>query len=145
MKYFIIGLIVLVVLVVWFKQPPKRTGLENGTRITLTSQSMVLHATLNDTVAAKSLEAKLPMQISFGRSSVDYCATAPQLDSSKSQSQFGWHNGDISYVGGWLSIFYSGQHRLPMPMMVLGSIDSADMAKIKEAGSQVSFTIEVEK
>lgn len=145
MKYIIIGLIVLVLVVVWFKQPPRRIGLENGTRITLTSENMVIHATLNDTEAAKSLAAKLPMQVSFGRSSVDYCATAPQLDSKRSQSQFGWHNGDISYVGGWLSIFYGGQHRLPMPMMVLGNIDSADMPKLNAAGSQISFKIEVAK
>ena len=135
--------IIILVLVIWFKQAPKRSDLENGTRIILKSGKSMLNATLNNSVASRSLIAMLPMDISFGRSSVDFCATAPNLEQNSKERQFGWHDGDISLVGGWLSIFYGGQHRLPMPMMVLGSIDEADITKLKELGGSVRFRIEI--
>lgn len=47
-----IALIVVLILAVWFTRAPKRSGLENGTRITLTASGTVLYATLNDTSAA---------------------------------------------------------------------------------------------
>ena len=139
----IIILLVIILLVIWFIRPPKRSGLENGTRITLTSGGKILHATLNDTKAAQSFEQILPMTISFGKSSLDYCGTAPALDLVSSERQFGWRNGDISIVGGWISIFYVFQHRLPMPLTVLGSIDQEDLPKLNELSGSVSFKIEV--
>ncbi len=134
---------VLVLLIFWFSRPPRRSGLENGTRVTLTSGDYVLHATLNSTKAAESLRSKLPMSISLGRSSLDYCGTAPALESDSSERQYGWRNGDISIVGGWISIFYVVQHRLPMPVMVLGSIDESDLHVLKKLDNSVSFRIEI--
>ncbi len=147
MPYIITGIVIVIIvlLVLWFKQAPRRSGLEHGTRITLTSKYGVLHATLNHSVAAKSFEDLLPMDISFGKSGVDFCTTAPNLKTKRGQGQFGWHLGDITYVGGWLSIFYAGQHRLPMKLMVLGNIDKEDIQLLKSLNSQVSFKIEIEK
>ncbi len=79
---------ILVFLVIWFSRPPKRRGLENGTRITLTAGSIVLHATLNVTKAAESFK-----------------------------------------------------HQLPLPLMVLGSIDEVDIPKLKDLGSHASIFV----
>ncbi len=145
MIIFIAIIVVLAGLVFWFAQAPKRSGLENGTKITLTSEDVVIHATLNNTKAAKSFASQLPKEISFGKSGVDFCATMTTIETDLSERQYGWHKGDISYVGGWLSIFYKGQNRLPIKMMVIGSINEEDFETLIDLEGSVVFKVDIAK
>ncbi|MDD3222896.1 MAG: cyclophilin-like fold protein [Lachnospiraceae bacterium] len=55
----------------------------------------VIPATLNDTVAAKDFETRLPFTVKGSDSGIDYCCVAKEGKCAPEQRQSGWKNGDI--------------------------------------------------
>ena len=71
--------------------------------VRITDGTTTLRATLNDTVAAKDFEKRLPFACKGYDSGVDYCCTAASGLFDPAETQTGWKNGDISLGGGWFA------------------------------------------
>ena len=99
------------------------------TKVKLFIGSDVTMATLNDSVSAKSMIAKLPYTVSVSRAHVDYCGLLPEpLESVDSEAGRGWKNGEISYIPGadWIAFFFGGEEESASdsnPQHIIGRVD----------------------
>lgn len=111
--------------------------------ITISDGSTVLRATLNDTVAAKDFEKRLPMVCSGYDSGMDYCCNVANGLFDPLELQTGWKNGDLSLGGGWFAILYGGEEQSAAyrDMMIIGHVDSEDLPKIDGMSKNVNLTI----
>lgn len=111
--------------------------------ITITSGNTVLHATLNDTMAAKDFSQRLPLAVSGYDSGIDYCCTAASGVFDPAEMQTGWKNGDISLGGGWFALLYGGQEQSNAyrNMMIIGHILDKDLKLIKTLPEKATFTV----
>ena len=145
MTIWAIAILCVIGIAVYCTREPKRSGLENGTRIELIIKDTVLHATLNNTRTSLAFQEQLPKTYSVSKSSVDICGGATDLPSDRSERQTGWKIGDIDYGGGWFMIFHGGQNNIPfLKMMVIGSIDENDIAKLNELNGNFQITVQKE-
>lgn len=81
-------------------------------RIVMHFEDMEISALLNDTAAARSLVAGLPVTVRMSASAVGICGAAPfELPVDSAHVHRGWANGDINYNpgGGWLAVFYEDE------------------------------------
>lgn len=113
--------------------------------IKITDGKTVLRAVLNDTVAARDFEKRLPFTVSGYDSGIDYCCTAASGIYDPMETQRGWKNGDISLGGGWFALLYSGQEQSSeyRNMMIIGHIYDEDLELIKEMPGKVNLTVSV--
>lgn len=111
--------------------------------IRITDGNTVLRAMLNDTLAAKDFEKRLPFTVSGYDSGIDYCCTAASGLFDPMELQTGWKNGDISLGGGWFSLLYGGeeQSRDYKNIMIIGHIFDEDMKLIKNMPEKVNLTV----
>lgn len=111
--------------------------------VVITDGTVKLRALLNDTLAAKDFEKRLPFTCSGYDSGIDYCCSAASGIYDPLEMQAGWKNGDISLGGGWFALLYggeetSGEYR---NMMIIGHIMEDDLELIKEMPERVTLTI----
>jgi len=101
------------------------------TRIRITAGECSISAMLNDTVAAKEFEKRLPFQISCRDSGTDYCGTAARGRFDPSEAAVGWKNGDILLSDGWFALLYGGQEKSEDDhrMMIIGHFDDLDAVR----------------
>lgn len=113
--------------------------------IKITDGKTVLRAVLNDTVAARDFEKRLPFTVSGYDSGIDYCCTAASGVYDPMETQCGWKNGDISLGGGWFALLYGGQEQSSeyRNMMIIGHIYDEDLELIKEMPGKVNLTVSV--
>lgn len=113
--------------------------------IRITDGKTVLRARLNDTVAARDFEKRLPFTVSGYDSGIDYCCTAASGIYDPMETQSGWKNGDISLGGGWFALLYGGQEQSSeyRNMMIIGHIYDEDLELIKEMPKKVNLTVSV--
>lgn len=111
--------------------------------INITDGSTVVWAVLNETVAAKDFEKRLPFKCSGYDSGIDYCCTAASGVFDPMELQSGWKNGDISLGGGWFALLYGGEESSSSyhNMMIIGHILEADLPKVKAMPERVNLTI----
>ena len=111
--------------------------------IEITDGITTLHASLNDTVAAKDLEKRLPLVVSGYDSGIDYCCTAASGLFDPTETQVGWKNGDISLGGGWFALLYGGEEQSATyrDMMIVGRIDDEDLPLIAKMPERVTLTV----
>ena len=70
--------------------------------VIITDGSVKIRAILNDTLAARDFEKRLPFTCSGYDSGIDFCCSAANGLYDPMETQVGWKNGDIS-LGGWRS------------------------------------------
>ena len=111
--------------------------------VIITDGNVEIKAKLNDTVAAKDFETRLPFKCSGFDSGVDYCCSAKEGKFDPNEQQVGWKNGDISLGGGWFALLYDGEENSDSykDMMIIGHINEDDLALVKELPRQVDFTV----
>lgn len=111
--------------------------------IRITDGKTVLRAVLNDTVAARDFEKRLPFTVSGYDSGIDYCCTAASGLFDPTETQTGWENGDISLGGGWFALLYGGQEQSYgyKNMMIIGHIHDEDLGLMKEMPERVNLTV----
>lgn len=112
-------------------------------RIAITDGATVLHATLNDTVAAEDFAKRLPFTCTGYDSGIDYCCSAASGRFDPLQQQTGWTDGDISLGGGWFALLYGGQEQSSAyrNMMIIGHIDDADLPRVADLPERVTLTV----
>lgn len=112
--------------------------------ISITDGTTVLRAVLNDTVAAKDFEKRLPFSCSGYDSGIDYCCTAANGIYDPTEMQCGWKNGDISLGGGWFALLYGGEEQSSAynNMMIIGHILSEDLPLIKRMPERVNLKVQ---
>ncbi|MDO4649410.1 MAG: cyclophilin-like fold protein [Eubacteriales bacterium] len=112
--------------------------------IKIIAGDIVIPATLNDTIAAKDFEARLPFKTRGSNSGIDICCTAKEGKFDPSQKQNGWKNGDISLADGWLALLYSGEEQSASysGMMIIGKIEEQYLSTVASFGSSVDITVE---
>ena len=74
-----------------------QTAKKGNTPITLTIGNTVLDGYLNDSKAAKSLLAKLPLSVTLDDSDNDFCGGNLNLKYDKKDVQYGYKNGDLAF------------------------------------------------
>ena len=113
------------------------------TNITIKDGSICIRAVLNETVAAKDFQKRLPFKCCGYDSGIDYCCTAASGLFDPLEMQTGWKNGDISLGGGWLALLYGGEDQSAMVhnMMIIGHIEADDLQKMKAMAKRVNLTI----
>lgn len=112
-------------------------------KILITNGKTVIRASLNDTVAAKDFEKRLPFKCSGYDSGIDYCCNAANGVYDPTELQYGWKNGDISLGDGWFALLYGGeeQSKAYNNMMIIGHIDEADLSAVRDMPHRVNFTV----
>lgn len=111
--------------------------------IRITDGKTILRAILNDTVAARDFEKRLPFTVSGYDSGIDYCCTTASGLYDPMETQAGWKNGDISLGGGWFALLYCGEEQSKdyKNMMIIGHINDEDLELVKNMPERVNLTI----
>jgi len=111
--------------------------------IRITDGETTLRAMLNDTVAARDFEKRLPFTVSGYDSGIDYCCTAASGLFDPMETQAGWKNGDISLGGGWFALLYGGEEQSKdyKNMMIIGHINDEDIGLVKNMPERVNLTV----
>lgn len=114
-------------------------------KIIIKAGKINIHATLNDTVAAKDFEKRLPFSVTCHDSGIDYSGSAVVCRFNPTEIQKGWQNGDISLGGGWFAILYDGEEQSESydQMMIIGHID--DLEEVKKLPDTIKVTIALEE
>ena len=122
-----------------------KRGLRRGKmrEIRITDGKTILRAMLNDTVAAKDFEKRLPLTVSGYDSGIDYCCMVASGLFNPMETQAGWKNGDISLGGGWFALLYSGEEQSEAykNMMIIGHILDEDIELVKDMPERVNLTV----
>lgn len=113
-------------------------------KIKITANGVVILATLNDTVAAKDFEQRLPFKTTGNDSGIDYCCITKEGKYDRNELQDGWNNGDIGFGGGWFALLYGGQEESEVykDQMIIGHMDDGFEALIERLPSSVEFLVE---
>ena len=113
-------------------------------RISITDGNTVLYACLNDTLAAKELQGRLPCRFNATDSGMDFCCPAPKGVYDPAELQIGWKNGDISLGDGWFAILYSGEDesRAYGHMMIVGHLEDDSLSQVKELPRRTVLTVD---
>ncbi len=111
--------------------------------VVITDGTVKLRALLNDTLAARDFEKRLPFTCSGYDSGIDYCCSAASGIYDPLEMQTGWKNGDISLGGGWFALLYGGEETSEeyRNMMIIGHILEDDLEMVKEMPERVTLTI----
>ena len=114
--------------------------------IIITDGSVRIRAQLNDTVAAKDFEKRLPFTCSGSDYGMDYCCSTANGVFDPTELQAGWKNGDISLGGSWFSLLYSGEEDSAAyrDMMIIGHIHDDDLELVRNMPERVTLTITAE-
>lgn len=101
--------------------------------ILITDGSLILHAKLNDTLAAKSFYTHLPIDICGSKDKHAYCGRVPNDVYDPLEKQIGWKKRDIHYGNGCFAILFEEdtQTKEEKNIMVIGTVSRNDMKKIK--------------
>ena len=121
-----------------------------GRRIAVRLGDVTVHATLNETPAARALAERLPLAMRMCASTVECCgALSFSLPADPALVHRGWTDGDLNYnpSGGWLAIFFDDERnsmrygdqltigRVDGPLEVLRALDGRlDVLLSLEAG-----------
>ena len=97
-------------------------------KIILNINNKKIPATLNDTVAAKDFETRLPFTVQGHDSGIDYCCVAKEGKYDSNERQTGWKNGDINLAGGWFALLYGGEEQSMdyEDLMIIGRVDNLE-------------------
>ncbi len=103
--------------------------------------------TLNDTVAAKDFQRRLPVVLSGKRLKDNYCFPAAIGCYDPQETQYGWKNGDISISHGHFRILFGGEEVSEeyAGIMVIAHLDEENLVQIKELPDAVRIRIETEE
>ena len=98
-------------------------------------------AVLNDTVAAKDFETRLPFHTAGYDSGIDYCCTSKEGKSDPNERQAGWKNGDINLAGGWFALLYAGEEgsKAYEDLMIIGRLE--DVNDLKGLPKAIEITV----
>ena len=114
--------------------------------VIITDGSVRIRAALNDTLAARDFEKRLPFTCSGYDSGTDYCCSAANGLFDPLETQVGWKNGDISLGGGWFALLYGGAETSEAykEMMIIGHIHEGDLKLIDQMAERVTLVVSEE-
>ena len=114
--------------------------------VVISDGKVKIRAFLNDTLAAKDFEKRLPFTCSGYDSGMDYCCSAANGLYDPLETQTGWKNGDISLGGGWFALLYGGEERSEeyKDMMIIGHILEDDLELVKNMPERVTLKVTAE-
>lgn len=100
-------------------------------------------ASLNDTVAAKDFQKRLPLTITGQDSGNDYCCVLEEGLFNAQEVQSGWKNGDINLSNGWFALLYGGEEESESydNMMIIGHMDEENQSLVKNLPKAVVLSI----
>lgn len=115
-------------------------------KVIISDGKIKIRAFLNDTLAAKDFEKRLPFTCSGYDSGMDYCCSAANGLYDPLETQTGWKNGDISLGGGWFALLYGGEERSEeyKDMMIIGHILEDDLELVKNMPERVTLKVTAE-
>ena len=115
-------------------------------KVIISDGKVKVRAFLNDTLAAKDFEKRLPFTCSGYDSGMDYCCSAANGLYDPLETQTGWKNGDISLGGGWFALLYGGEERSEeyKDMMIIGHILEDDLELVKNMPERVTLKVTAE-
>ena len=86
--------------------------LENGTKVNIYFNDILVPATFNDSKAAKALIEKLPYTVKVNRYNFDVCGVMNDpLPYDEKDEHHGWLNGDVDFAidGNWFTILFDNE------------------------------------
>lgn len=115
-------------------------------KVVISDGKVKIRAFLNDTLAAKDFEKRLPFTCSGYDSGMDYCCSAANGLYDPLETQTGWKNGDISLGGGWFALLYGGEEKSSeyKDMMIIGHILEDDLKLVKNMPERVTLKVTAE-
>lgn len=113
--------------------------------IKITDSVTMIRAYLNDTLAARDFQKRLPFCCCGYDSGMDYCCTVASGLYDPGETKVGWKNGDISLGGGWFTLIYGGEEESNCyrNMMIIGHILEEDIHLIKKFPGKVCLQISI--
>lgn len=113
--------------------------------IRIIAGGIVIPASLNDTVAAKDFEKRLPFTVTGNDWGIDFCCVAVEGESDPKEKQTGWKNGDINLAGGWFALLYDGEEQSSSykDMIIIGHIEKENLSLVEKLPEKATFTIEL--
>ena len=114
--------------------------------VIITDGNVRIRATLNDTLAARDFEKRLPFTCSGYDSGTDYCCSTANGLYDPLETQDGWKNGDISLGGGWFALLYDGEETSEeyKEMMIIGHIHEGDLKLVDQMAERVTLMVSEE-
>ena len=114
--------------------------------VIITDGSVRIRAALNDTLAARDFEKRLPFTCSGYDSGIDYYCSAANGLYDPLETQVGWKNGDISLGGGWFALLYGGEETSGeyTEMMIIGHIHEGDLKLVGQMPERVTLVVSEE-
>ncbi len=111
------------------------------TEILIETETATLKAKLNKTIAANDFISRLPLTFEMSKSNVDFSCNYPAGDYTVNEMHKGWHNGDIIWGGGFLSIMFRAEKdSLGYNLMTIGSVDKSNLQILRDLPTEVSVT-----
>lgn len=109
------------------------------------TETVSIPAVLNDSVAAKDFQKRLPVTVSGSRGEYDYHFKTAIGCFDPEQTQIGWQDGNISLSGGWLRIFFSGEEETERRerTMVIAHIDRKDLLLVRALPENAKIRVEI--
>lgn len=116
-------------------------------KIIIQASGKTIHAVLNETVASKDFEKRLPFRCGGHDSGIDYCCTASEGAYDPNETQTGWKNGDINLAGGWFALLYGGEEESfgYRDLMIIGRINEEDLPVVRSLPKAVDFVVDHDK
>lgn len=115
--------------------------------IMITAEDIRIPAVLNDTVAAKDFEKRMPFKAVCHDSGIDYCGSAAIGYFNPLETQAGWKNGDISIAGGWFTILYGDEEHSKKykDLMVIAHIDEEYLPLVHKLPETIHVKVDYQK
>ena len=114
--------------------------------VSITDGNVRIRAKLNDTLAARDFEKRLPFTCSGYDSGTDYFCSAANGLYDPLERQIGWKNGDISLGGGWFALLYGGEEISEeyKEIMIIGHVHEGDLELVGRMPERVTLTVSEE-
>lgn len=114
-------------------------------KILLKFENISIPAALNDTLAAKDFEKRLPVVLTGRKWKDNYCFPTAIGCYDPEETQAGWKNGDISLAAGSFRILFDGQEESAdtRGIMVIGHICEQQLKQIRDFPKTVRISIEM--
>lgn len=114
-------------------------------RIKITDGNIIIHGTINGTVAAKDFEKRLPCMVNAVAAENGYLATVPKGIYNPMELTDIFEKGDVGLFGGYFYLYdKSGNgNGCFQKIMIIGKIDENEIYLLEQLGDKVKLKVTV--
>lgn len=114
------------------------------TKILIETETAIIHANFNKTIAAQDCKSRLPLTFEMSKSDVDFSCNYSSGNYTVDKIKKGWNNGDIILGGGFLSIMFRAEKdSFGYNLMTIGAVEKEELQKLRELPNEIEITFKL--